>query len=81
MASSGYQRPNPMGDDLVFPVPAGVILPSEAAGGPGQGPGPAQAGTELGEVRQNTSQALPPVPQQAQHGMDGIETLTTVDNI
>ena len=32
-------------------------------------------------VRQNTSPAFPPVPQQAPTGMQGIETPTTADNL
>ena len=33
------------------------------------------------EVRQNTSPAFPPVPQQAPTGMQGIETPSATDNL
>lgn len=32
-------------------------------------------------VQANTSPAFPPVPQQAEQGMMGIETTTTADNL
>jgi len=44
-------------------------------------PAPADQGAELGGVQQNTSPAFPPVPQQAEQGMKGIETTTTADNL
>ena len=72
MQGAGYQKPNPVGDDPNFPTPVG--------GGPMQ-PAPADQGADLGDVQANTSPAFPPVPQQAEQGMTGIETLTTADNI
>ncbi len=71
MQGAGYQKPNPGGDDPNFPTPAGVPMQ----------PAPADQGAELGDVQANTSPAFPPVPQQAEQGMTGIETLTTADNI
>ena len=38
-------------------------------------------GADLGDVQTNTSPAFPPVPQQAEQGMTGIETTTTADNL
>lgn len=73
MKSAGYQKPNPGGDDPDFPVPAGVPLPGPIPPG-GQGEG-------LADVQANTSPAFPPVPQQAEQGMAGIETPTTADNL
>ena len=71
MQGAGYQKPNPGGDDPNFPAPAGV--PMQAA--------PAGTGAELAGVRANTSPAFPPVPQQAEQGMTGIETTSTADNL
>lgn len=71
MQGAGYQKPNPGGDDPNFPTPAGVPMQ----------PAPADQGAELGGVQQNTSPAFPPVPQQAEQGMKGIETTTTADNL
>ena len=44
-------------------------------------PAPAGPGVELADVQQNTSPAFPPVPQQAEQGMAGIETTSTADNL
>lgn len=41
----------------------------------------ADQGADLGDVQANTSPAFPPVPQQAEQGMTGIETPTTADNL
>lgn len=71
MRGAGYQRPTPAGADPNFPTPAGVPMQ----------PAPADQGAELGGVQQNTSPAFPPVPQQAEQGMTGIETPTTTDNL
>lgn len=71
MQGAGYQKPNPGGDDPNFPTPAGVPMQ----------PAPTDQGAELGGVQANTSPAFPPVPQQAEQGMTGIETTTTTDNL
>lgn len=71
MQGAGYQKPNPGGDDPNFPTPAGVPMQ----------PVPTDQGAELGDVQANTSPAFPPVPQQAEQGMTGIETPTTTDNL
>lgn len=81
MQGAGYQRPNPGGDDPNFPTPtqtAAMNIKSPYI----QGQGPAAAETEPSDqVHQNTSPEFPPVPQQAGHGMQGIETATTADNL
>ena len=41
----------------------------------------ADQGADLGDVQANTSPAFPPVPQQVEQGMTGIETPTTADNL
>lgn len=69
MKGAGYRLPSPGGDDPNFPtaaVQAGQPMPQS----------PAMAG----QVHQNTSPEFPPVPQQAMHGMNGIETQATDDN-
>lgn len=73
MQSAGYQKPNPGGDDPNFPTPA--ALPAQ--------PYPMPGSTEqmLPEAQENTSPSFPPVPQQAETGMQGIETLATADNL
>lgn len=70
MKGAGYQAPNPAGQDPNFPTPAGVQVP-EAASVEGAGMG----------VRQNTSPAFPPVPQQVGSPMAGIETPSSADNL
>ncbi|VUZ24103.1 Uncharacterised protein [uncultured Comamonas sp.] len=75
MQGAGYKKPNPGGDDPDFPVPTGVPMPPPVPAGP------APAGAELCEVQTNTSPAFPPVPQQAEQGISGIETPTTADNL
>jgi hypothetical protein len=60
--------------DPNFPVPEG--LPQL----PGQMP-PGSHGEGLLDVQANTSPAFPPVPQQVEQGMTGIETPTTTDNL
>ena len=67
MKASGYQLPNPAGVDPNFPVP-------EQAAQPGQQ-------LALPPVRENTSPAFPPVPQQPGSGMNGIETVESGDNL
>ena len=71
MMGAGYQKPSPGGDDPNFPMPAGAPMQ----------PAPAGPGVELADVQQNTSPAFPPVPQQAEQGMAGIETTSTADNL
>ena len=67
MKSAGYQAPNPIGDDPNYPTAAMPV---------------AQIGSEqLPQVQQNTSPAMPPVPQQAASPMKGIETPRTTDNL
>ena len=71
MQGAGYQKPNPGGDDPNFPVPEAMAMQ----------PAPADQGAALGGVQQNTSPAFPPVPQQPEQGMGGIETQTPADNL
>lgn len=66
MKGAGYQRPTPEGVDPNFPMPA-VPVAAEGEG--------------LPEVRQNTSPAFPPVPQQPGTGTNGIETPALQDNM
>lgn len=77
MQGAGYQKPNPLGDDPNFPTPtqaAAMNIRSPYVQGQG-----AQVGSEqLPQVQQNTSPALPPVPQSANKG---IETQRTSDNV
>lgn len=79
MQSAGYQKPNPGGDDPNFPTAqtqAAVQMKDPYLQGQGR---PGEDG--LPEVRENTSPAFPPVPQQPARGMDGIETPDTGDNL
>lgn len=69
MASAGYQRPDPYGDDPNYPVP-NMPAPVQDA-----------AAQTLPGVQANTSPAFPPVPQGPEQGMQGIETTTTADNL
>lgn len=67
MKSAGYQVPNPMGQDPNYPTAAMPVAP---------------VGSEqLPQVQQNTSPAMPPVPQQAPSPMQGVETPRTTDNL
>ena len=67
MKSAGYQAPNPIGDDPNYPTAAMPVAP---------------VGSEqLPQVQQNTSPAMPPVPQQAPSPMQGVETPRTTDNL
>lgn len=70
MKGAGYQRPNPAGVDPNFPAPQASV--AEA---------PPAAGFAVPEVRENTSPAFPPVPQDAASPMQGIETARTDDNL
>lgn len=71
MKASGYQLPNPAGVDPNFPTAAQAAAPAAAPANPEM----------LPAVRENTSPAFPPVPQQPGSGMNGIETLDTGDNL
>lgn len=67
MKSAGYRVPTPMGQDPNYPTAAMPVAP---------------VGSEqLPQVQQNTSPAMPPVPQQAPSPMQGIETPRTTDNL
>ena len=67
MKSAGYRVPNPMGQDPNYPTAAMSVAP---------------VGSEqLPQVQQNTSPAMPPVPQQAPSPMKGVETPRTTDNL
>ena len=80
MKGAGYQRPDPGGVDPNFPTPevaAAVQMKDPYIQGEGR---PDEFG-QPPEVRENTSPAFPPVPQQAGQGMDGIETPRTSDNL
>jgi len=80
MQSAGYQRPNPLGQDPNYPA-AEQTAASDIRSPYIQGEG-AQLGSEgLAEVQQNTSPQFPPVPQQGQSPMQGIETPRTNDNM
>jgi len=72
MKASGYQLPNPAGVDPNFPTVAQAAQPGSVAG---------LSPEALPQVRQNTSPAFPPVPQQPENGMAGIETLMPDDNL
>lgn len=79
MQSAGYQKPNPGGDDPNFPTAqtqAAVQMKDPYLQGQGR---PGEDG--LPKVRENTSPAFPPVPQQPGTGMQGIETPEVEDNI
>ncbi|AVS68947.1 hypothetical protein C8245_22965 [Paracidovorax avenae] len=79
MQRAGYQLPSPGGDDPNFPIPAQTAAMNiKSPYIQGQGPEAVEAATG---VRENTSPAFPPVPQQAGTGERGIETPTTADNI
>lgn len=67
MKSAGYQAPNPIGDDPNYPTAAMPVAPIGSE--------------QLPQVQQNTSPAMPPVPQQAPSPMKGIETPRTTDNL
>jgi hypothetical protein len=79
MQASGYQLPNPAGVDPNFPTAA---LPVPTVPAADEKPGNV-AGLSNGAppVRQNTSPAFPPIAQEPDSGMDGIETLTPGDNL
>jgi hypothetical protein len=79
MQGAGYQKPSPIGDDPNFPTAqtqAAVQMKDPYLQGQGR---PEEDG--LPEVRENTSPAFPPVPQQPGTGQRGIETLDVGDNL
>lgn len=82
MQGAGYQKPTPAGQDPNFPAPQQAVarnIRSPYIEGEG-----AQVGSEqlpLMQVRENTSPAFPPVPQQSPTGQAGIETARTSDNL
>lgn len=79
MKGAGYKRPSPGGDDPNFPTAGGVpVAPGPVNQGGGGG---AEAQPGIAEVQENTSPGFPPVPQDAGHGMQGIETPDTADNL
>lgn len=86
MQGQGYQKPNPGGDDPNFPTAgqtAAMNIKSPYIQGQGA-EGAVMAEAESGAapaVQANTSPAFPPVPQQAEQGMTGIETPDTTDNL
>ena len=67
MQGAGYQRPSPGGDDPNFPQPTQPAVNMEAQAAP--------------PVRQNTSPAFPPVPNDGGSPMRGIETASPADNL
>ena len=73
MQRAGYRSPNPGGDDPNYPQPVAVqpMTPTGPAGAPALPPG----------VRQNTSPAFPPAPDDGASPMAGIETATPNDNL
>lgn len=78
MMSAGYQRPNPYGVDPNYPT---ANMPAQ----PTEQPLPDDMASELPEqavdVQQNTSPMFPPVPQDGQSPMQGIETPDITDNL
>ena len=70
MKGAGYQRPSPGGVDPNFPT---LSLPTAESVATPQG--------EIAEVHTNTSPAFPPVPDDGQSAMEGIETIDTSDNL
>lgn len=88
MQGAGYQKPTPGGDDPNFLTPdqtAAMNIKNPYIQGQGPEGLPVEAAQqEAGaapEVRENTSPAFPPVPQDASTGMQGIETPATADNL
>ena len=77
MKGAGYQRPIPEGDDPDFPTPADAVAldampPPQDDGGEFE-PSPG--------VNRNTSPTFPPVPDEGDSPVTGIETATTADNL
>ena len=83
MQGAGYKRPNPGGDDPNFPVPdqtAAMQIRSPYIQGEGAQAGSEQV-AELAQVNQNTSPQFPPLPNEGDTAMQGIETTDTADNL
>lgn len=84
MKGAGYQRPNPEGHDPNFPT-------AEQAAGMADQPAPAEPPPDLppeqdlpfegAQVRPNTRPQYPPIPQEGETGLTGIETARTDDNL
>ena len=72
MQGAGYQKPSPGGDDPDFPT-AEMVPPM-----PPQDPDPADSAMA---VQANTSPAFPPIPDDGDSPMTGIETMDTGDNL
>lgn len=80
MQGAGYQAPNPGGVDPNFPVPdqtAAMNIKSPYI----QGQGPEVVAPAMPPVRENTSPAFPPIPQDPAQGQAGMETVNTADNL
>ena len=83
LAGAGYQRPNPMGVDPDFPVPAQAAasnIRSPYVQGEGAAPGSEQL-AEMAQMEQNTSPQFPALPDAPGAGMGGMETVRMDDNI
>lgn len=79
MKGAGYQRPDPAGHDPDFPTPeqaAAVQMKDPYIQGEGRPAFEPPAG-----VNQNTSPTFPPVPDDGDSPLQGIETLRTDDNL
>ncbi|GDY37237.1 hypothetical protein [Acidovorax sp. NB1] len=85
MKGAGYQRPTTGGDDPDFPTPdvtaAMNIKNPYIQGGGGAAATPEAEAEGAPPVRENTSPAFPPVPQEAEQGMQGMETPAVADNL
>lgn len=85
MKGAGYQMPNPAGVDPNFPVPGQPVIPMDqgmpAETMPTEEPVPTELDPAMMNARANTSPGFPPVPQEAEQGMRGIETPVTDDNL
>ena len=87
MRGAGYQRPNPAGADPDFPTPdatAAMNMPHPYIQGGGGAAAAIPAEEEAAAappVRENTSPAFPPVPQEGGTGQRGIETPGVADNL
>lgn len=89
MQGAGYERPNPMGDDPNFVAPeqaAAMNIRSPYVQGEGSQVGSEQI-PEMAQLQQqqgvveNTHPSYPPVPQDGQSSLEGINTARTDDNL